>query len=103
MIEDILTGIILNEENTLTLNELSRACMVHSEWIIELVDEGILEPKGEEITHWRFSGTCLKRARTVRRLQQDLGVNLAGSALALNLIDEIEGLRARLNEQEKSS
>ncbi|MEO5655034.1 MAG: chaperone modulator CbpM [Nitrosospira sp.] len=31
------------------------------------------------------------------RLQHDLGVNLAGIALALQLLDEVEMLRARLN------
>jgi len=32
------------------------------------------------------------------RLQQDLGVNLAGAALALQLLEEAETLRARLRE-----
>jgi len=30
------------------------------------------------------------------RLQRDLGVNLAGAALALQLLDEIETLRAHI-------
>ena len=30
------------------------------------------------------------------RLQRDLGVNLAGAALALELMDELDGLRAQL-------
>jgi chaperone modulatory protein CbpM len=29
-------------------------------------------------------------------LQRDLGINLAGAALALQLLDEVEALRARL-------
>lgn len=91
-----LTGIIVDDETELTLAELSRACSVHAEWVISLVEEGILEPFGTNPSHWRFTGASLSRARTARRLQRDLDVNLAGVALALELIDEIESLRCRL-------
>lgn len=96
MSKDILTGLLLDEECSLTLGELSCACGVHAEWVVELVDEGILEPIGHDAARWRFSGPSLHRARTVRRLQRDLGVNLAGAALVLDLMDEIESLRAHL-------
>ena len=96
MRKDILTGLLLDEESSLTLDELSRACMMHAEWILELVDEGILEPASSDASHLCFPGPSLQRARTVMHLQQDLGINLAGAALVLDLIDEIEGLRARL-------
>lgn len=91
-----LVGTVLDSESLFTLADLSSACEVHAEWIIELVDEGILEPSGMEITQWRFSGVSLLRARTVRRLQHDLRINLAGAALALQLMDEIDDLKVRL-------
>lgn len=96
MRKEILTGLLLDEESTLTLGELSRACTVHAEWIIELVDEGILEPAGDDTAHWRFSGPSLCRARSAMRLQRDLGINLAGAALVLDLMEEVETLRSRL-------
>lgn len=96
MNKTILTGLLLDERSSLTLGELSRACRVHAEWIVELVDEGILQPSGTDLIHWRFTGSCLQRIRTVRHLQQDLGVNIAGAALALDLLDEIDTLRARI-------
>lgn len=91
-----LTGLLLDERSLLTLGELSRACMVSAERIVELVDEGILEPVGQDIAHWRFSGPSLQRALIVMRLQRDLSINLAGAALVLDLIDEIEMLRSHL-------
>lgn len=96
MRNDILTGLLLDDDCSLTLSELSRACMVHAEWVIELVNEGILEPRGGDALHWRFSGPSLQRAFTVMRLQRDLGINLAGAALVLDLMDELGELRARL-------
>ncbi len=92
----ILTGPILDEELSLTMVELSRACSVRTEWIVELVEEGVLEPSGRDTNHWIFTGLSLQRALVIRRLQRDLGANIAGAALALDLMDEIEVLRMRL-------
>lgn len=96
MPQRVLTGIILDERTELTLSELCQACSRSSGWVIELVEEGVLEPLGQEKSQWRFPGTSLQRARTAMRLQQDLQVNLAGVALALDLMQEIDALRERL-------
>jgi len=93
----ILTGVLLDEENTVTLSELCRACAVHAEWIMELVDEGVLEPvTPPDSGQWHFPAVSLQRALTIRHLQQDLGINLAGAALVMELMDEIHSLRTRL-------
>lgn len=92
----IHTGTII-EEDYLTLGQLCRACGVHADWVISLVEEGIIEPEGKEIDCWHFSGANLARVRSALRLQRDLGVNLAGIGLALELMDELENLRGQLN------
>jgi chaperone modulatory protein CbpM len=93
---DALSGRILENETRLTLRQLCDACAVHAEYIIELVDEGCIEPSGVEKSHWCFSGIAIKRVRKAKHLQRDLGINLAGAALAIELMDEIEHLHARL-------
>ncbi len=93
---DILCGRIIENETRLTLRQLCDACAVRAEYIVELVDEGFIDPSGVEKSHWCFSGVSMQRVQKAKRLQQDLGINLAGVALALELIDEIERLRARL-------
>lgn len=90
------TGTIIEDEH-LTLGQLCRACGTHAEWVISLVEEGIIEPDGREIHLWRFSGVSLVRVRSALKLQHDLGVNLAGIGLALDLMEQLETLRARLN------
>ncbi|HEC05324.1 chaperone modulator CbpM [Thiolapillus sp.] len=96
MNDEILNGVLLDEDCMLTLGELSRACAMHAEWVMELVDEGILEPRGTEMARWQFAAPALHRARTVLHLQRDLGINLSGAALALELLDEIQDLRQQL-------
>ncbi|MGZ5007713.1 MAG: chaperone modulator CbpM [Methylobacter sp.] len=89
------TGTVI-EDDSLTLEQLCEACGVHAEWVISLVEESIIEPQGGEIHIWRFSGSSLVRVRSALRLQHDLGINLAGIALALDLMDELENMRAQL-------
>ena len=96
MTQTTLTGILLDERAELTLTELSRACSSSAELVIELVAEGVLEPAGQKQAQWRFSGSSLLKARAAIRLQHDLSINLAGVALALDLLEEIETLRKRL-------
>lgn len=84
------------EDDSLTLEQLCRACDVQTDWVISLVEESIIEPQGNEIHVWRFSGASLVRVRAALRLQHDLGLNLAGIALALDLMEELEYLRAEL-------
>lgn len=96
MTSKTLKGILLDEQAELSLQDLCHACSTSTEWVIELVDEGVLEPIGHEQEHWRFSGPSLLRARAALRMQQDLQINLAGVALALELMEEIEAMRERL-------
>jgi chaperone modulatory protein CbpM len=96
MTSKTLTGMLLDERVELSLQDLCQACSTSTEWVIELVDEGVLEPIGQEQTHWRFTGPSLLRARAALRMQQDLQINLAGVALALDLMEEIEAMRERL-------
>jgi chaperone modulatory protein CbpM len=95
-LETLLSGDVLGEDVELTLVELCRTCQLPAERVYELVDEGIIEPLGREPAGWRFRWTSVRRVRCALRLERDLGVNLAGAALALDLLEELNRLRARL-------
>jgi chaperone modulatory protein CbpM len=89
-------GIAPDDSTELTLSEVCRACEVQTEFIVGLVEEGVLAPAGREPPSWRFTYVHLRRVRVASRLHRDLGLNVAGAALALELLEEIEALRARL-------
>lgn len=93
MAERTVGGIILDETVYVDLGELCRCCDVTAEFVIELVDEGVLQPEGAEPAEWRFHGIHITRVQRAVRLTQDLRVNLPGVALALELLEEIEPLR----------
>ena len=88
----------------LTLLEVSRCCAVQTEFVIELIEEGALAPLGGSApSNWRFSAVQTRHVTVAARLQRDLGVNPAGAALALQLLDELETLRAQLTLEERAA
>jgi chaperone modulatory protein CbpM len=90
----ILVGQVVEEEWTMTLDELSCACAVERERIVELIEHGLLDAPVEG--GQRLGGDSLRRARLALRLQRDLAVNAAGAALVIELLERIEALEARL-------
>lgn len=92
----ILTGPILEEQTGITLGELCRSCSVHAELVVQMVEHGILDPSGRDLGEWRFPGDSLRRVHRALRLQRDLEINLAGLAMVLDLLDEVEALRRRV-------
>lgn len=89
--------VILDEEVRLTLTEVGRLTGLGARALVRMIDEGVLEPHAGAEGDWRFPASALVRLRVARRLQSDLGVNLAGAALALDLIEELRRLRQRVD------
>lgn len=82
----------------LSIQEVSTSFGVSSETIIEIINEGIIPVQQDEQGEWLFDDQALRTVRTVLHLHQDLGVNMAGAGLALELLREIDRLRALLLE-----
>jgi len=97
----IAAGVLLDDTSSMSLSELCRQYAVQGEWIVSLVEEGILDPVGREPREWRFSEASCWRVSVVLRLERDLAVNLSGAALVLDLLEEVESLRQRLGARGK--
>jgi chaperone modulatory protein CbpM len=89
-----LEGQIVNDEMEFTLVELCRVSGASQDEVTLWVAEGAFEPQGGRPEEWRFSGAALRRVRTAHRLAHDLEINAPGIALVLDLLDEIDALRA---------
>ena len=86
--------------DALSLQDLCRFCQADEAWVIELVDHGVLEPKGASMEKWHFRGLNIVRAKKARRLNRDLGINAAGVAMVLDLLDERDAILRRLAQYE---
>lgn len=97
----VYQGRLIDEEDDMTLFQLSRLCGIETREIIEMVEEGILEPAGRSKNEWRFSFTSVERLKKARRLRRDFDLTLPGAALALHLLDRIEELERMLERLER--
>jgi chaperone modulatory protein CbpM len=97
--EYFLSGDILEEGMEVSVADLCRMFGVEERHIVELVEEGVLGAQGAvsvievDRTEWRFHGAEVRRARIALRLERDLGINVPGVALVLELLEELEQLR----------
>ncbi|MBF7731034.1 chaperone modulator CbpM [Pseudomonas sp. N040] len=78
----------------LSLHEFCQRAELPEQSLLELVEHGIIEPSGPAPEQWLFDAGALAIARRALRLQRELEIEWAGVALALQLLDELEQLRA---------
>ena len=91
-------GVCLTNDHAHELDAFAAACGTEVDFVRLLVDEGLVQPAAVQPA-WRFSGEALARVRRIRRLQRDFEANLQSVAVMLELIDEIERLRAALHRE----
>ena len=80
----------------LSQSELCEISGLEPSELIDFVGEGALEPCGFDGEQWIFTGVSVSQARIACRLRRDLGVNVAGAALAIELLEEVKSLRQAL-------
>ncbi len=91
-----IEGEVVENEVHMTIVELSHASRTPEDLIMTWVSGGGLRAGGSSPEDWGLSGDSLRRAKTAAHLTHDLELNVPGVALALDLLDEIAQLRARL-------
>lgn len=86
------------DQQTYTLREVCERTHAPENYVIELIRYGIIEPDSSRSvsdTRKYFSHVAVSRIQSARRLQKDLELNLAGVALALDLIEQNRALLDR--------
>lgn len=91
---------IVGRDGDCTLEEVCLTCKVEADFVAELVEHGALYPAGRTRSEWRFTQISLVHVARAGRLERDLGLNVPGVALALDLLEQIEDLQRRLRAYE---
>jgi chaperone modulatory protein CbpM len=88
--EPVMSSLIMQ----LTLHEFCQSAGLPQTVLLAIVEHGIVEPSGPTPEQWLFDISTLAIAKRAFRLQTDLQIEWTGVALALQLLDELEHLRA---------
>lgn len=84
-----------NIDITLTFDDLLNAVPAEPQWILALIEEGVIEVQGRPESA-QFSGFQMARVRRAYRLQRDFETSMPSLALIMRLLDEVEDLRKQV-------
>ena len=90
-----------NESEQLTLDTLATRAGMHPRLVQLFVEFGLIEPVQRQGARPLFDPSAVPRLRMIGRLRESLGVNLAGIAVILDLLDRLSALQ-RENETLRS-
>jgi MerR family transcriptional regulator/heat shock protein HspR len=92
-----------SERQQFTLEALAASAGMHPALVERYVEFGLIEPVAWVGAERLFDASAVPRLRMVERLRCDLGINLSGVTVILDLLDQLralrrenEGLRSRL-------
>jgi len=94
---EVLTGELLDEV-CLTLEQLCSLCAVDPEWVAVHVQLGHLQASDGDPVQWRFGLREIRRTRHIRQMEVAFDAAPELAALVADLIEELDALRARLQQ-----
>ncbi|QLH43558.1 MAG: MerR family transcriptional regulator [Coxiellaceae bacterium] len=95
--KEIHTGTVVDDQITYTIVEVCDICHIPVNEVRLLIEYGIVQPEGKMQQDWQFTLRELQRIQRALRLQRDLEIDLAGIALAIELLDEIDDMRNKVS------
>ena len=93
----IVTGVLLDENTTISIVEVCRSCRISEDELLEMIEHGLFELKIGHPKDMGVDHNVFRRIQSARRMQHDLGINLPGVVLVLELLDELERVHNELN------
>jgi chaperone modulatory protein CbpM len=97
----ILDARLLGEGDWIAVTEVCRLCLIDMSAVVELVDLGVVVSRGASPDDWLVPAASLPRLRVAGRLIRDLGVNVTGAALAVELLEARGELERRIRRLER--
>ena len=68
---------------------------------IELAELGLVSPRGQAPEEWQLPAAALPRLAAAGRLMRDLGINVSGAALAVELLEAQRSLERQIRRLER--
>ncbi len=100
-VSHVLEARVLGDGDWIAATEICQLCRIDLDAMMELAALGVVEPRETVPGEWQVQAKALPRLRVVGRLMQDLGVNVSGAALAVELIEARRELEGRIRALER--
>lgn len=84
-----VTALIIEEDNLIPLDAVCHSLSTEKTFLVELISHDIIRPQRINEA-WQFDSLSFRRTKLAVSFYHDLGINLEGIALALDLIDRLE-------------
>jgi len=100
-VTQVLEARLLGESDWIAATEICQLCRLDLDAVLELAALGVMSSRERAPGEWQVPATALPRLRVVGRLMRDLGVNVSGAALAVQLLEARRELEVRLRHLER--
>ncbi|WP_133128369.1 chaperone modulator CbpM [Legionella nagasakiensis] len=90
----VITGLVMDKNVSISYVEVCQKYNLSEELLTEMMEHGLFETKNLKKT--QFDYLTLNKIQSAQRLQHDLGINMPGVVLVLELLEELERVRQEL-------
>jgi chaperone modulatory protein CbpM len=98
---NVLDARLLGESDWIAVTDVCQLCLIDMTAIVELVELGVVVSRGPTPAEWSVPAAALPRLRIAGRLMRDLGVNVTGAALAVELLEARGDLERQIRRLER--
>jgi chaperone modulatory protein CbpM len=92
---------LVSEAEWIAASEICRLCRLELGAVIELAELGLVSPRGYAPEQWQLPAAALPRLAVAGRLMRDLGINVSGAALAVELLEAQRDLERQIRRLER--
>ena len=85
----ILSGVLMDETTKISFVEVCQKCHISEDVLLDMIEHGLFHHDAQHLKNIQIDQKTLVRIQSACRLQHDLGINLPGVVLVLELLDEL--------------
>ncbi len=92
---------LVGEAEWIAASEICRLCRLEPDAVIELAELGLVSPRGYAPAQWQLPAAAVPRLAMAGRLMRDLGINVSGAVLAVELLEAQRELERQIRRLER--
>lgn len=94
---NLVIGVLIEESETITYTEVCQKYNIPEKLLVEMMEQGLFSNQSTRLNELQLNQKELHKIESAFRLHRDLGINLPGVVLAIELLERIEQMDDELN------